>query len=72
MPPGIVSSYSSPSLNLLIAVLKRVAMVTIHSSSFLFISKEGLDEHIIFLGIYGTPEHKQNFAKCKKYKRKLT
>lgn len=54
--PGIFSSYSSPNLKLYVEVLNKVDVLIVHFSSSVFeISIVGLETHIIFLGMKGTP-----------------
>lgn len=60
IPPGMCSWYSSPSLNVLTTFRKNVDEAIVHSPcSLLFISINGLELHIIFLGMYGIPTIKQ-------------
>lgn len=54
-PAGICSSYSSPRVKVTSAVRIIVMVRIVHLSQLFDISSRGLDMHIIFRGMYGTP-----------------
>lgn len=54
-PAGMCSSYSSPRVNVTSAIRIIVMVRMVHLSSLFDISSCGLDIHISFRGMYGTP-----------------